>query len=154
MAVPPEHPALKGRHRQTRCATRMTGTTATLTGLDGNQDTMPAHQAAWTAAGTQAETSDLEESRATTMRSIAFLIVLILLVLLGPLYAMYGQVDPCRALAKDLAMRAEKAGGLVNTVDQVFGDPEIQARRDTAEKSTWQCAAELVNNLTLGPSGT
>lgn len=86
------------------------------------------------------------------MRSIAFLIVLAQLVLLGPLYAMYGQVDPCRALAKDLGTRAEKAGGLGNTVDQVFGDLEIQARKDTADKSTLQCAAQLFGNLTVGTS--
>jgi hypothetical protein len=84
------------------------------------------------------------------MRSIAFLIVLVQLILLGPLYMMYGQVDPCRALAKDIAQRAEKAGGLGNAIDSVFTDLEISARRDVADKSTMQCAAELVGHWTGG----
>lgn len=84
------------------------------------------------------------------MRSIAFLIVLVQLILLGPLYLMYGQVDPCRALAKDIAQRAEKAGGLGNAIDDVFGDLEISARRDVAEKSTMECAAELAGKWVGG----
>jgi hypothetical protein len=84
------------------------------------------------------------------MRSIAFLIVLVQLILLGPLYLMYGQVDPCRALAKDIAQRAEKAGGLGNAIDGVFSDLEISARRDVADKSTLQCAAELAGHWTGG----
>lgn len=84
------------------------------------------------------------------MRSIAFLVVLVQLILLGPLYLMYGQVDPCRALAKDIAQRAEKAGGLGNAIEGVFADLEISARRDVAEKSTLQCAAELAGHWTGG----
>jgi hypothetical protein len=82
------------------------------------------------------------------MRTIAFLIVVLELILLGPLYLMYGQVDPCRALAKDLALRAEKAGGIVNTVDQVLGDLEQQSRREIADHSTLQCASHLLGNWT------
>lgn len=82
------------------------------------------------------------------MRSIAFLLILAQLACLGPLYMMYGQVDPCRALAKDLASRADKNGGLGTTVDKVFGDLEVSARRDVADKSTSQCAWELVGNWT------
>lgn len=82
------------------------------------------------------------------MRSIAFLIVLAQLLLLGPLYMRYGQADPCRALATDNAQRAEKSGGLGTTVEQVFGDLEISARKDIAGHSTLQCAGELIGNLT------
>jgi hypothetical protein len=82
------------------------------------------------------------------MRSIAFLLVLAELLLLGPLYMMYGQVDPCRALAKDLATRADKEGGLGTTVDKVFGDLEVSARKDVADKSTTQCTWELLGNWT------
>ena len=82
------------------------------------------------------------------MRTIAFLLVLAELFCLGPLYTMYGQVDPCRALAKDLANRAEKEGGIGTTVDKVFGDLEVNARKDVAEKTTTQCAWELVGNWT------
>ena len=82
------------------------------------------------------------------MRSIAFLLVLAELLFLGPLYLMYGQVDPCRALAKDLATRADKAGGVGTTVDRIFGDLEISARKDVAEKSTTQCTWQLIGNWT------
>jgi hypothetical protein len=82
------------------------------------------------------------------MRSLAFLVVLLQLILLGPLYAMYGQVDPCRALARDIATRAEKAGGLGTAIEGAFVDLEVSARRDVADKSTLQCAAELAGNWT------
>ena len=88
------------------------------------------------------------------MRSIAFLFVLAQLALLGPLYFYYGQVDPCRALAADIALRAEKAGGVGVVVDQVFGDLEENARRDVADRSTIQCASELLGNWTGGKTGT
>lgn len=84
------------------------------------------------------------------MRSLAFLVVLLQLLVLGPLYARYEQVDPCRALARDIAMRAEKAGGLGTAIKDTFVDLEVSARRDVAEKSTMQCAAELVGKLTGG----
>lgn len=80
------------------------------------------------------------------MRSIAFLIVLAQLVLLGPLYVMYGQVDPCRALAKEIASRAEAAGGLGVTIEDTFGNLEINARREIADRSTGQCVGELFSN--------
>ena len=88
------------------------------------------------------------------MRSLAFLFVLAQLILLGPLYAMYGQVDPCRALAKEISLRAEKAGGVGTAVDQVFGDLEINARKDIADHSTMQCAGELVGNWTGRVTGS
>ena len=80
------------------------------------------------------------------MRSIAFLILLAQLAFLGPLYVIYGQVDPCRALASEIAARAEAAGGLSVTVEDVFGNLEINARKDIAEKSTGQCVGELFSN--------
>ena len=80
------------------------------------------------------------------MRTIAFAIIVIELLLLGPLLAMYGQVDPCRALAKEMALRAEAAGGLGVTVDRVFGYLEINARREVADRSTGQCLADIVSS--------
>ncbi len=88
------------------------------------------------------------------MRSIALLFVLVQLVVLGPLYLMYGQVDPCRALAKEISLRAQSAGGVGVAVDQVFGDLEINARRDIADRSTMQCASELLGNWTGRVTGT
>lgn len=80
------------------------------------------------------------------MRSLAFLFVVLQLIALGPLYMMYGQVDPCRALAKDIAQRAEKAGGLGTVIEGAFADLEISARKDIAGKSTLQCATQLAGN--------
>ncbi|MDZ4739005.1 MAG: hypothetical protein SGJ03_03770 [Alphaproteobacteria bacterium] len=88
------------------------------------------------------------------MRSIAFLFVLVQGALLGPLYMLYGQIDPCRALAADIALRAEKAGGVGVVVDQVFGDLEINARRDISDRSTLRCASELIGNWTGTATGT
>lgn len=80
------------------------------------------------------------------MRTIAFLIVLAELVLLGPLFVMYGQVDPCRALAKEIASRAEAAGGLGVTVEGAFGNLEVNARKDIADRSSGACVGELFSN--------
>ena len=80
------------------------------------------------------------------MRTIAFLIVLAQVVVMAPLYWNYGQVDPCRALAKEIALRADAAGGLGVALDSAFGDLEIDARRDIADHSTADCAGKLVTS--------
>jgi hypothetical protein len=80
------------------------------------------------------------------MRAIAFGIIVLQLLLLGPLFVMYGQVDPCRALAKEMALRAEAAGGLGVTVEDAFGDLEINARREVADRSTGQCYADIFSS--------
>jgi len=80
------------------------------------------------------------------MRTIASLIVLVELIVLGPLLAIYGQVDPCRALAKEISWRADAAGGLGVTLTRTFGDLEIDARRDVAEYSTGECIGKLVTS--------
>lgn len=87
------------------------------------------------------------------MRSIAFLIVLAQLALFGPLFVMYGQVDPCRALAAQIAARAELAGGLGVTVEDAFGNLEINARKDIADRSTGACVGELFSNWGRSATG-
>ncbi|MEQ1867076.1 MAG: hypothetical protein ABL996_20740 [Micropepsaceae bacterium] len=87
------------------------------------------------------------------MRTIAFLFVLAQLVSLGPLFLLYGQVDPCRALAKEIASRAEAAGGLGVAVDSAFGDLEIDARRDIADNSTGECVGKLFTSWTERVTG-
>ncbi len=82
------------------------------------------------------------------MRALASFLVAIQLVTLGPLLYLYGQVDPCRALAKELAVRAEAAGGLLTKIDKTFGDLEIEARRDIADQSTGECVGQLFANWT------
>jgi hypothetical protein len=80
------------------------------------------------------------------MRTIAFVVVLVEALLFAPLFLLYGQIDPCRALAKEIALRAEAAGGLGVTIDSAFGDLEIDARRDIADQSTSQCLGRLVTS--------
>jgi hypothetical protein len=82
------------------------------------------------------------------MRYLASLIVAIQLAVLGPLYYFYGQVDPCRAFAKEIAVRAEAAGGLGTAIDKALGDLEVDARRDIADQSTSECLSQLVGSWT------
>ena len=84
------------------------------------------------------------------MRTIAFLIVLAQALTLGPLFALYGQVDPCRALAAEMASRqgpSSIVGGAIN------GDPEIAARRDTAEFSSGKCFGRIYQSWTQRVTG-
>lgn len=74
------------------------------------------------------------------MRTLAFMIVLAQFLILGPLFLFYGQVDPCRALAAEMASRQGSpsiVGGIIN------GDPEVAARRDIADLSTGQCYVRI-----------
>ena len=87
------------------------------------------------------------------MRTLASLIVLIQIAVLAPLFLLYGQVDPCRALAKEIASRAEAAGGLGVAIDSAFGDMEIDARRDIADHSTGECAGKLITSWTERVTG-
>lgn len=87
------------------------------------------------------------------MRTIAFIVVLAEAALFAPLFLLYGQVDPCRALAKEVASRAEAAGGLGVTIDSAFGDLEIDARRDIADHSTADCLGKLVTSWTERVTG-
>jgi hypothetical protein len=82
------------------------------------------------------------------MRALASFLVAIQLVTFGPLLYLYGQVDPCRALAKEIAVRAEAAGGIGNTIEDALGDLEINARRDIADHSTGECVGQLFANWT------
>jgi hypothetical protein len=78
------------------------------------------------------------------MRTLAFMIVLAQVLILGPLLALYGQVDPCRALAAEMASRQgppSVVGGIIN------GDPQVAARREIADLSTGQCYVRVYRSL-------
>jgi hypothetical protein len=84
------------------------------------------------------------------MRALASLIVLAQVLLLGPLLLLYGQVDPCRALAAETASRQgspSMVGGIIN------GDPEVAARRDIADLSTGQCFVRIYQSWTQRITG-
>jgi hypothetical protein len=87
------------------------------------------------------------------MRTLASFLVALQLITFGPLYAVYGQVDPCRALASEIAARAEAAGGVGVAVEDAFGNLEVNARKDIADKSTGQCASELFSSWTTRVTG-
>jgi hypothetical protein len=87
------------------------------------------------------------------MRTLASFLVALQLITLGPLYWMYGQVDPCRALASEIASRAEAAGGLGVAVEDAFGNLEVHARKDIADQSTSQCVSQLFANWTERATG-
>ena len=84
------------------------------------------------------------------MRTLTFVIVLAQVLILGPLFALYGQVDPCRALAAEMASRQGQpgiVGGLIN------GDPQVSARRDIADQSTGQCLGRVYQSWTQRVTG-
>lgn len=76
------------------------------------------------------------------LRSLSFLIVFLAGLVLGPLYYVYGEIDPCRALAVEKARRAlasDPMGGLFTGSDAEF-------RRETATMTYAQCAGGLVES--------
>ena len=84
------------------------------------------------------------------MRTLTFLIVLAQVLILGPLLALYGQIDPCRALAAEMASRqgpSSVVGGIIN------GNPEIAARKETAELSTGECLGRIYQSWTQRITG-
>lgn len=87
------------------------------------------------------------------MRTLASFLVAVQLIVFLPLYLIYGQVDPCRVLAKEIATRAEAAGGLGVTVEDAFGNLETNARRDIADHSTGECVGELTSSWTERVTG-
>jgi hypothetical protein len=74
------------------------------------------------------------------MRTLASMILLAQVLILGPLLLLYGQIDPCRALAAEMASRQGQpslVGGIIN------GDPQVSARREIADLSTGQCLVRI-----------
>jgi hypothetical protein len=75
------------------------------------------------------------------MRALVSLPILLVVFILGGMYAAYGQVDPCRALAVERARRAQDAIGLP------IGDGiEHWTRLATSQMSTGECTTDLVDS--------
>ncbi len=73
---------------------------------------------------------------------IALFVLILLSVTVGSALAVYGEVDPCRMLAKDHAMQSNKEG----TWPHALGiDTEPWYRLETSQYSTGECVEELVN---------
>ncbi len=73
------------------------------------------------------------------MRALVLTGLAIALLATGALFAAYGQIDPCRALAVEQARRAENSSGL-----PVAGFVEPFSRMHTSQLSTAECARDLV----------
>jgi hypothetical protein len=73
---------------------------------------------------------------------LSFATFFLIAVGIGAALATYGEIDPCRMLAKEKAMQAEK-----NAVVKVFKiDPEPIYRMQTSQYSTGRCTKELVES--------
>jgi hypothetical protein len=77
-----------------------------------------------------------------TGRIAVFVMVLMVGVTGAALFA-YGEVDPCRMLAKEKAMIAEKEGSLPRALGW---DTEPWFRWTTSQYSTGQCLEQLVES--------
>jgi hypothetical protein len=75
------------------------------------------------------------------MRSRTFFVVFVAVLVTGGLFAAYGQVDPCRALAVERARHAENASGL-----PVADVVEPISRLQTSQLSTSECAGDLIRS--------
>ena len=69
------------------------------------------------------------------------LLLLIVLLAVGGLYAAYGEVDPCRVLAIERARRADANIGM-----QIHKFVEPWLRMETSQMSTGQCVRALVTS--------
>jgi hypothetical protein len=75
------------------------------------------------------------------MRNLVLLLLTVIALAAGAMYAAYGEVDPCRALAVERARRAEHDSGL-----PVGGIVEQFSRIQTSQMSTGDCARDLVRS--------
>lgn len=75
------------------------------------------------------------------MRNLIVFLVVIVALAFGALYAAYGEVDPCRALAVERARRAEEKTGL-----PVRGVVEPWSRMETSQLSTGECVGDLIDS--------
>lgn len=75
------------------------------------------------------------------MRNLIAILLVLIAVALGVIYASYGQVDPCRVLAVERARRTAAHSGLP------IGDAmEHWSRIETSQLSTGECASQLLNS--------
>lgn len=73
---------------------------------------------------------------------IALFVVVLLTMTIGSALALYGEVDPCRMLAKDQARQSNQEG----TLPHAFGiDTEPWYRLETSQYSTGECVEVLVS---------
>jgi hypothetical protein len=75
------------------------------------------------------------------IRTLIALPILLVLLAAGALYASYGEIDPCRALAVERSRRAEDDTGI-----RIGGLVEPWMRFATSQLSTGQCARQLIDS--------
>jgi len=75
------------------------------------------------------------------MQRLIGILVILVVIAAGAMYASYGQVDPCRALAVERARRAETKTGL-----PISGPMERWSRIETSQLSTGECVSGLLDS--------
>ncbi len=75
------------------------------------------------------------------MRTLIGVPLVIIAIVLGALYASYGEVDPCRILAVERARRAEVSSGV-----PIEGAMERWTRVETSQLSTRECTSDLLDS--------
>jgi hypothetical protein len=75
------------------------------------------------------------------MRNLIVIPLVLVALALGAIYAAYGQIDPCRALAVERARRAEASSGL-----PISGAMERWSRVETSQLSTGECTSQLLDS--------
>jgi len=75
------------------------------------------------------------------IRALMSLPILLIVLVVGGMYAAYGQVDPCRALAVERARRAQDTIGL-----PIGNGIEHWTRLETSQMSTGACASGLLDS--------
>jgi hypothetical protein len=76
-------------------------------------------------------------------RGLISTIVLIAIAGLGALVYVYGEVEPCRVLAKEYDMRGEDQGSFIAALKAIGIDTEKLYRMETSQYSTGECTRML-----------
>ena len=76
-------------------------------------------------------------------RGLISTIVLIGIAGLGALFYVYGQVEPCRVLAKEYEMRGEDQGDFLAALRVLGFDTEKLYRMETSQYSSGECTQML-----------
>ncbi|NWH09239.1 MAG: hypothetical protein HXY22_11455 [Alphaproteobacteria bacterium] len=75
-------------------------------------------------------------------RAISSLMLMFVIAPLGAIYYVYGEIEPCRVLAKEYTYRDLREGSVL---DMIGVDIEKLHRIETSQYSSSECAGKLVD---------
>lgn len=79
------------------------------------------------------------------IRGLLSVLFVAMVALMGALYALYGEVEPCKALAAERWQIAEANPTLLQQLTQQVGfENEMTFREQASRLSTGQCVSDLV----------